>query len=74
MNYCEAAVFLTGLPDVAESRPHSRINSSRDFGGGVPTDGSDGAGSFLTLDQARALSRRFLAAGEMVDGDRAGRG
>lgn len=30
-NHQEDAVFLTGFPDIEESRPHSRINRYRDF-------------------------------------------
>jgi hypothetical protein len=30
VNHDAGVVFLTGLPDVAESRPHSRINADRD--------------------------------------------
>lgn len=29
VNHLPEAIFLTGLPDVAESRPHSRVNASK---------------------------------------------
>ena len=30
VNYTSEAVFITGLPDIAESWPHSRVSQERD--------------------------------------------